>query len=255
MSYKKADVLNFFDHFYQPKNMLVCLAGKIDEKTKQVVEKYFGQKANILKTATNFIPARFGNSSKTGRIKIQNKKTDQTQLMLGFPCFPYGHRLNSAVAVLNTVLGGSMSSRLFIRIREKLGLAYSIHSGQEKYRDSGFAYVKAGIEAKNINKAISEIKKEIDLILKKGITKRELKDAKTNIHGSTVLSLEDSSAQANWYAVESMFMKKIKTPDEKLKEIEHVSMEDVQEVAEKIFHFEKMRVGIIGSAQKQDIIF
>jgi predicted Zn-dependent peptidase len=220
-----------------------------------LIEQYFGSRVDQAKLDENFSVASFGSTKKTERIAIEKKATDQAQLMLGFPAFPYNHPSNPAVAVLNTVLGGSMSSRLFIEIREKRGLAYMVKSGAEPFRDTGFFYVRAGLESKNINKAIKVMQNEMQKIIDKGVTVRELKDAKTNIRGSLVLSLEDSSAEANWYAAEALFAKKIKTPEEKLSEIDGVSNEQIKDVAKKIFKMEEMRVAVIGNLTEESIKF
>ncbi len=148
-----------------------------------------------------------------------------------------------------------MSSRLFVRIREKLGLAYTVRSGSDTFRDTGYVYIRAGLEAKNINKAIAAIKEEIGKIVTKGVTKRELQDAKTHIHGGLTLSMEDSSSQASWYAKQALFMDRLYTPQERLAGIEAVTREDVQRVAKELYHMHQMRVGIIGDIDESSIVF
>ncbi|EKE07377.1 MAG: peptidase M16 protein, partial [uncultured bacterium] len=162
---------------------------------------------------------------------------------------------NYAEGVLNTILGGSMSSRLFIQIRERRGLAYMIRSGSDNFRDTGYVYVRAGLEAKNINKAIEVIKKEIERICEKGVSKKELADAKTHIRGAFTLSLEDSSAQANYYASEALFSKNMEDPEERLQKIEKITNEDIIKVAREVFKWNQMRVAIIGNVEKKDIKF
>ena len=130
-----------------------------------------------------------------------------------------------------------------------------VRSGAEQFRDTGYSYVRAGLDPKNLNKAIAVIKKEIEKMLTKGVSARELKDAKTHIRGGLTLSLEDTSEQANWYARQALFMKKISTPEEKLQKIEKVTQADVQRVAKHIFKFNQMRVAAIGKIKKEDIVF
>ncbi len=255
LGYKRKDVLAFRNRYYDPSNMTIVVAGAINEKTTSMVKKFFGSVRSSKKPSTHFKPYTFGPRDKQSRIAVQYKKTDQAQLMLGFQGFKYGHNNNAVLSVLNTVLGGSMSSRLFIRIRERLGLAYTVRSGADYFRDTGYSYVRAGLDAKNINKAIKEIKKEISKIIEKGITAQELRDAKTHIRGGLTLSLEDSSVQANWYAKQSLFSKKIETPEQRLKKIDRVTREDVKRVAKQVFKFNQMRVAIIGDVQKDTIIF
>lgn len=255
MGFKRDDVLAFKSKYYHPGAMTIIVAGKIDEKIKQLVETYFAAEKSGKKSALHLEPAELCSSKKADRIVVQQKQTDQAQLMLGFPGFNHTADENSAVSVLNTIFGGSMSSRLFIQVRERRGLAYMVRSGSDHYRDMGYVYVRAGLEAKNINKAIGVIHDEMEKIIKKGVTKRELEDAKTHIRGSVTLSFEDSSTQANWYARQALFQPVIKTPEEELKEIESVSLSDIQSIAKKIFDWNKLRLGVIGDIEKEKIVF
>ncbi len=255
LNYKRDEVLAYKKKYYQPKNATLVIAGKIDDKTRSWVEEFFATAKNTQPISKKYLPATFGSSEKSKRIVVQEKVTDQAQLMLGFPSFAREDKRNYAVAVMNTILGGSMSSRLFIQVRERLGLAYSVRSGDEDYHDAGYNFVRAGLDAKNINKAIAVIKKEIEKLVKKGVTTRELKDAKTHIHGSLTLSMEDSSSQANWYARQAVLFSRIQTPEEALKKIDAVTGEDIKKVAQQIFDWNKVRVAIIGNVKKENIIF
>ncbi len=196
------------------------------------------------------MPAKFGSLAGGKSLRVEQKKTDQAQLMFGFPGLDHTSKHNPALGVLNTILGGSMSSRLFIKIRERLGLAYMVRSGADSYRDTGYFYIRAGLDAKNIKRAINVSKQEMEKIMEKGVTDRELRDAKTHIRGGLALAMEDSSAQASWYAKEILFHDKIKTPEERLKEIEAVTNDAIKTVANKLFDFEKMRVAVIGEVNK-----
>ena len=132
---------------------------------------------------------------------------------MGFPAFAHGHKDMPALSVMNIILGGSMSSRLFVKIREQLGLAYVVRSGHEHFRDAGYVYASAGLDAKNVNKAIAVIQKEFEKLCTTFVGKQELADAKTHLQGALTLSMENSSNQAEWYAKEALFHKKIETPD------------------------------------------
>ncbi len=257
---QRDEILEFKDAHYSPDNMMVVIAGKIDNSVERMIEKYFDRVkpaslADHAASQNNFKAVRFGEIKKEKRVKVEKKETDQTQLMIGFPGFPYEHKQNTALNVLDTILGGSMSSRLFIEIRERRGLAYLVRSGEENYRDSGYFFVRAGLESKNINEAIKVTISEINKIKNKGVSAKELKDAKTHIRGALALSLEDSSAQASWYANQAMFFKKIKTPEEKLKEIDKITNEEIKNVAQSIFKFDEMRIAIIGNADAKNIRF
>lgn len=249
LGYKRDEVLKYRESHYRPENMTIVVAGNIDEKIEEKLNRNFVKKLNrnCEEIKQKFEPAKFGPVERVKRLLVEQKKTDQVQMMLGFPGFKYVDKNNIPLGVMNTILGGSMSSRLFIQVRERRGLAYMIHSGADNYRDTGYVYVRAGLEAKNLNQAIAVVKEEIEKIKSKGVTARELKDAKTHLRGSLTLSMEDSSAQASWYARQALFMDKIKTPEDKLREIEKVTNAQIKKLANQIFDFEKMRVAVIGN--------
>lgn len=255
LGYKRTDVLKYRDRYYGPANMHIVVAGKITDATKEYIEEYFGARRNKHQTSSAYQPARFGSSQKEKRIRLQVKEADQAQIMIGWPGFKYMDKRNPTTAVLNTILGASMSSRLFIKIRERLGLAYMVRSGANSYRDTGYVYVRVGLDPKNINKVITVIKNEIKKLIKNGVTKRELADAKTNIRGSLVLSTEDSSSLASWYASRALFHDKIESPEEVLKKIDAVTSEDIDKVVKQIFKMDQMRVAIIGAVEKDSVKF
>ncbi len=249
-SYQRDEVLRFKTKYYSPANMTVVVAGRIDKEVEDMVQEFFASQPAGKRYANDFKPSTWG----TKKIVVEEKKTDQAQMMMGFPGFTCTAPERAAESVLNTIFGGSMSSRLFIQIRERRGLAYVVRSGSDHFRDTGYSYVRIGLEAKNINPAIKVVKQEIEKILTKGVTKKELADAKTHIRGSMTLSLEDSSVQANWYGKQALFMPKIETPEEVLTRIDAVTQKDVQAVAKKLFKMSAMRVAVIGDVKKEDIV-
>ncbi len=255
MRYTRPEVLAYRDKYYDVSNMTIVVAGAVSDNTRGLIDRYFGQAKRQKKSAQKFQPFCFGSKKKADRIVVQKKHTDQAQLMLGFPGFDYNAKENAVASVMNTILGGSMSSRLFIQIRERRGLAYMVRSGTENFRDTGYIYVRAGLDSKNINKAISVIKKELEKLVITGVTKRELADAKTHIRGSLTLSMEDSSAQANWYATQALFMENINTPEEKLAKVDAVTNKDIMRLAKKVFKMSEMRVAVIGDIEVKDIQF
>lgn len=255
LAYNRDEVLRYRDRHYDPSNMTVVVAGSINEKVKDLLARYFGQEKSRFKASKVFKPAVFGSSSQQDRLLVDEKKTDQAQLMLGFPGFNHTDKRNATLAVLDTILGGSMSSRLFIQVRERRGLAYMIKSGADSFRDTGYVYVRAGLDAKNLNRAIAVIKKEIEKVIDKGISQRELADAKTHIRGGLSLALENSNHQADWYGHQALFMDKIHSPEERLREIDKVTADGVKRLAEKVFDFNQMRVAIIGDLKKEAVVF
>jgi len=253
LGFERQAVLKYRERYYQPRYMTIVVAGRIDNNTTKCIEVNFGKIKNTTVGTTLFQPYHFRAKKKAARISVENKHTDQAQLMLGFPGLPYNSHSNPVVAVMNMILGGSMSSRLFIQIRERRGLAYMIRSGAENFRDTGYLSIRAGLDVKKTNTALSVIQREIQKIVNNGVTPRELKDAKTHIRGSLTLSLENSNAQASWYAKEAIFQTRIRTPEEELEIIEAVSNQDIKKLAEQIFDWQKLRVAIIGDINSEEI--
>lgn len=260
MSYSRKDVLDYKNKYYQAGNTTIVVAGNLDETNRKIARRYFGQaksaKVNQENALQVFQPAIFGSAEKAKRLKIERKKTDQVQMIIGFPGFKHQDTKNNIIStVMDTIFGGSMSSRLFIQVRERHGLAYMVGSGSDCFRDTGYHYIRLGLEAKNINKAIALIKKETEKLKKLGPTKREFADAITHIHGALTLTLEDSGAQANWYAHQALFMKHIKTPKERLKELEGVSLNDVKTMAKTVYNWDEARIAVIGDVEAKSIVF
>ncbi|PJA89728.1 MAG: hypothetical protein CO137_02730 [Candidatus Magasanikbacteria bacterium CG_4_9_14_3_um_filter_32_9] len=255
LSFKREDILKFRDRFYQPQNMTIVVAGDVDEKIKEFVEEYFGVRKNSKTDKTSVNHSAFGSAKKEDRLVVKEKDTDQAQLMIGFPAFEYGNPKGNTLSVLNSILGGSMSSRLFMQIRERRGLAYMVRSGQEKFIDTGYSYIRVGLDSKNINKTIQIIEKELEKLRTKGVSSRELRDAKTRYRGSMSLSMEDSSSVASWFANQVMFMDKIKTPEQRIQEIEKISEDDIKKLANLVFKPSQMRIAVIGKINREDIIY
>lgn len=255
LSYRRDDVLRYRDKYYQPSNMKIVIAGAIGTNTHELIETFFGSYTDREKPQHSYKPVQYGSTAKSKRLIIDSKPTNQVQMMIGFPGFTHTDKRLPAQSVMNTILGGSMSSRLFIQIRERRGLAYMVRSGAEEFRDGGYAFVRAGLEAKNINKALSVVRSEIEKMLEKGVTPRELEDAKTHIRGSFTLDLEDSSTQANYYARELLFQPKVETPQEILSRVDLVTREEVQAVAKKLLNWNQARVAIIGNVEVEDVEF
>jgi predicted Zn-dependent peptidase len=177
---------------------------------------------------------------------IKQKKTDQTQLMLGVHGYPYLHKDEYALAVLGTILGSGMSSRLFIEVREKRGLAYSVKAWAEKFPDTGYFVVQAGIEHGKIQKVVETILTEFRKIKKENVSASELEKAKSYMKGTMTLALETSDGVAADAAASLITIGKVRKLDEILKNIDKVTAADVKRVANDILRTEKLNLAIIG---------
>ena len=147
-----------------------------------------------------------------------------------------------------------MSSRLFVEVREKRGLAYMINAGGGSFRDAGVVNIQAGLDPSRLSEALKVITEELKKISETNVSAKELANAKSNISGRMTLSMEDSSAQAQWFARQFLFNKKIETCEQVIKNIKKVSIQDVKRVAKNIFDLKETRVAVIGPKDKEEII-
>ena len=166
--------------------------------------------------------------------------------MLGVPAYPYLHKDEFALAVLSTILGGGMSSRLFLEVREKRGLAYSVHAWAEKYPDVGYLAVQAGVEHAKLEKTVETILAEFRKIKKIKVSPAELKKAKSYIKGTMTLALETSDEIAGNAASSLINMGKIRELEDVLKGIDKVTADDIQRISNDLFRTDKLNLAIIG---------
>src|SRR3990170_7009818 len=171
---QRADFIKYIEDRYAPNNMVVSIAGDFDkEKTIETVKKFFGHTAK--KAVAGFLAV--SENQKKPALKVTYKKTDQAHLVLGFRAFKIGHPERYNSAVLATILGGGMSSRLFVNVREKRGLAYYVRAAGGGYHDTGTLAASAGVDLRRIEDAIKVILAEFAEITKKPVSERELKKA------------------------------------------------------------------------------
>ncbi len=229
---------------YSPAAMHLVIAGKVDPHARQWLKHYFsgypaGRRAQPFKP---FRPYQHG-----VQFLHKHKLTQQTQLAMGFTAYSYRQAHELAVAaVLSTILGGNMSSRLFISIRERQGLCYMIHSDISPYQDTGLFMIQAGLDNIRLKAAMAAIAKELGLIKTALVSKEELRNAKDCIAGQTALKLENSSALAAYYGRQSVLTGQLETPQQKLQRIEQVTREEVRQLARRMLNLNKVNIASIG---------
>ena len=228
---------------YVAKNTIISIAGNFDEKEAiSKVKKYFSK---IKKTRPITKPKVIEKQEKP-EVLLHFRQTDQTHLCFGVRAFNLFHPQRYALDLLTVILGGMMSSRLFIEVRAKLGIAYYINTSSEMNPDTGFLFTQAGLDNKNVEKGIFTILKEYKKISEKKVPREELKKAKDYLKGKTTLLLESSDAMASFYATQEILEKKILTLEEIFKKIDKVTREDILKVAREIFKPEKLNLALIG---------
>ena len=245
---KRSDFLKYLGKNYTAPNTVVCVAGNIEEK--EAIGKIENIFSKMSRKNNGGKPKTKENQSKP-QIKIKAKKTDQAHLVLGVRAFDMFHPDRFALSVLANILGGTMSSRLFLSVRERLGLAYYISASYESYTDSGYLAVRAGVdtEKSKIGKAVKTIIGEIKKIREKKVSPRELQKAKDNFRGKMALSLESSDDIAGFLAGQELAKKKIESPEEILSRVDKVSADDIMRVARGIFMNDRLNLAMIGPVE------
>ena len=236
-------LIDYMKKQYVAKNTIVSVAGNFNEKLAiDKVKKYFSK----IKTKKPIEKPKVIESQEKPEILLHFRQTDQTHLCLGTRAFNLFHPQRYALDLLNVILGGMMSSRLFIEVRAKLGIAYYINTNCEMNPDTGFLFTQTGLDNKNVEKGVLTILKEYKKISEKKVPPSELQKAKDYLRGKTTLLLESSDAMASFYAAQELLEKKILTLEEIFKKIDKVTREDILKVAREIFKPEKLNLALIG---------
>ncbi len=242
------DMLDYRDTYYHSGRVLVGVAGNVNKDTLQLVEKYFRVPKKPF--GQRFEP--FVARQTKPRVKVQFKETTQVHMTLGFHGLKHGDKRLAAAQLLHVILGGNMSSRLFIAVRERRGLAYYVRSSVDTYEDTGGFSVSAGLDASRIELAIQIIVKELERIRDNGVTAKELDKAKHYMRGHTTLALEETSAVVDWYAKQALFNQPLKTPEQKLKEVFAVTRDHVQAVAKDLIDMRRANLALIGPYKEEE---
>lgn len=245
---KRAELLRFRDLFYRPSKMTIVLAGKLPTNAAALVKKTFGAvKEPKLPQPKAFRPLKIAAQKKEqSAVRITYKETEQVHIALGYPSFGYGDERGPALSLLGSILGGNMSSRLFIQVRERRGLCYYIRAGANPYQDIGTFMIQSGLTKERAEEGIAAILAEVRKIRDEGVTAEELANAKEYVKGKLVLNLEESNEVADWYGRQQLFQKKMRTPDEKMRLLAAVKPADIQAVAKEIFRDSRLRLAVIG---------
>jgi predicted Zn-dependent peptidase len=241
--FERQAVLDTYSHRFAPGNIIVAAAGHLDhDHFVDLVVKHFEH----LKPAQNGFhePA----PKIVPRIVLRNKKAlEQVQLCIGVPAYPIAHEKRHAGYILNTLLGGGMSSRLFQNIRERQGLAYSIYSDLNPYRDTGCMAVYAGTSLASAAKVVKSVVSEFRDLKNKPVPEEELRRSKDQLKGSLMLSLESSTARMSNLARQEMYFDHFQDLDELIEKIEAVTADDLQSLAQEFFKTESVAVTALGN--------
>jgi len=226
----QAALRHYFSTVYTAPNLIVAAVGNIThEEVKALVSKAF----NRLPTTTE--PIAEAPPNVVPRIVIRNKELEQSHVCLGAASYRQDHADRYSSYVMNTVLGGSMSSRLFQNVREKRGLAYAVFSGLSAYRDAGSVTIYAGCANDAVSELIDVVIAEVRRIRDEAMPESELRRAKDHLKGSLMLNLESTSSRMSHLARQEIYFDRQFGLDETLEGVERVSAGDIQRVARDLF--------------------
>lgn len=241
----REDFVEYMKSLYSAGNMCVVVAGGVEkEKAFDLVEKFFGKMSSFDTLSYKKVIAK----QTKPQVFIKYKKTDQAHMGMGFRTVATDDKRKRLLNVLAAILGGGMSSRLWHEIREQRGLAYYVRAGTENYQDHGYLAASAGVDPKRIDEAVKVMVDEFSKFAKgkAEVTKEELTKAKEYLKGHLVLELEDSRSAAIFYTSQKTLEKEVKNPDEIMREIDKIKMDEIVEIAKEFFKPEGLNLAIIG---------
>lgn len=234
---------------YTPDNIIVSIAGNPNEHDwigdlKPVFEPRSGVKARTMLTATT--------DQSEPKLLVEHRKTDQTHLVVSLRTFPQTDDRRFTLGVLSTILGGTMSSRLFNEIREKRGLAYYVRSSADAYHDAGSFAVSTGANNANAKEAVRVILAEIKKLKDELVSKEELARAKENFRGKLALQLEESSAVGSFLAEQELYFGTQHQPEELIEKVNAVTAKEIQYLAQEFFVREHLNLAAVGPFNNDD---
>jgi predicted Zn-dependent peptidase len=236
-------LFNFYKQRFMAGNIVIAAAGSLQhDRFLELASRKFGHIPAAALELGDLAPKT------TPRISMRNKKSlEQVQLCIGVPSYPISHENRYASFVLNTLLGGGMSSRLFQNVREKQGLVYSIFSELNPYRDAGCLAVYAGTSRESAVKVVQSVLSEFRILKEAPVSSDELTRAKAQLKGNLMLSLESSMARMSNLARQEMYYERFYGMDEITERIEAVQADAVQNVAREFFVADQIAVTLLGN--------
>ena len=241
-SFTAASLRRYFESVYTPSNLIVSAVGNLEHgRVMELVSERFGglalADAPLEEVAPRVVPA----------IQVKNKELEQSHVCLGSTSYPQDHADRYATYVLNTLLGGSMSSRLFQNIREKRGLAYAVFSGLSAYRDAGSFTIYAGCANDAVGEVVDLVVEELRTIRRDPVPDAELRRAKDHLKGSLMLSLENTASRMSHIARQEIYFDRQFGLDETLEGVEKVTADDLQRVATDLFRNGALSATVLGN--------
>lgn len=245
-------MVDYKNTHYRGDNTVVAVAGNLPDNIETLVEKAFAPLGGEVKENA-FGYELYSHQQDAPRTRLLHRPSEQAQVGIGFPAYEYGHKDLIASKVLATILGGNMSSRLFVEVREKRGLAYMVRASVSEYQDIGNFMVQTGLDKGRIQPAIEVIREQFERLKQETVDAGELQRAKDYVIGKTSIKLEDTSDLAVWYSTQESLQNKLITPEKRFEEINAVTEDDIQRVAQELFDEKKTTLAVIGPYAEGEI--
>ncbi|MDR3702844.1 MAG: pitrilysin family protein [Candidatus Sulfopaludibacter sp.] len=247
--FDRSMIRNYYGSIYVPANLIVTAAGNLThERLVALVCEHFESMPPVDLPKADPVPGTHA------RLALRNKKAlEQVHLVLGVPSYPLPHEERFTCYVMNTLLGGGMSSRLFQNIRERQGLAYAVFSELNPYRDTGCMSIYAGTSTESARQVVESIMLEFRQLKSETVGEEELRRAKDHLKGSLMLSLESTSSRMSNLARQEMYFAKFFTLDELVESIEAVTADDVQRIARTFFDPKQIALTVLGNLESLKI--
>jgi predicted Zn-dependent peptidase len=240
-------VQSYIHEHYQPGNTVLAIAGNVEHH--RAVEEATAQLGTWQRRPNNsYVP--MNQEQEEARVRLEHMTTQQAHLALVLPGLSRFDDDKYHLSLLNTMLGQGMSSRLFLEVREKRGLAYSVYSYVSPYLDAGLMGVYAGVDADHIEQALAAILEELDKIRQEPVSDDELGKAKEFTKGHLQLQMEDSIAVASWIGRQECLEERVLSVEEVLEEVDAVTTTDIQRVAQRLLKQEKLNLAVVGPYDK-----
>lgn len=235
------DVWRYWRERYAPNNLVVAAAGHVDhDHLVEQIQRLFGEGSGRRTLRAGSVP------NPTGGVRVFRRPTEQAHMITGTVGIHRSHEDRHALTVLDTIVGGGMSSRLFQEIREKRGLAYSVYSYRSLFADTGSFAIYAGTTPQNADTVLEIFRTEIDSIVRDGITEAELQRAKGHVRGSLVLSSEDPSSRMNRLGRQQLTSGEILSIDELIQKFDRLEMDDIRRVTAEVLGAGEWQTTVVG---------
>ncbi|MBA4494381.1 M16 family metallopeptidase [Paenactinomyces guangxiensis] len=228
-SFNREDLLRYKERYYNPHNVVIAIAGNLPDDYLDQIESAFYRHQG------EFVPVKEESPTFTPMIKLKQKATEQTHLCLGLPGLSIGDPRIYTLVLLNNVLGGNMSSRLFQEIREERGLAYSVFSYHSAHRETGMLAIYAGTAHGQENEVLECIQNILEQVIRHGLTPFELNKAKEQLKGSLMLGLESTNNRMSRLGRNELLLGRHLTLDEIIESVEEITLDEVNILAREIF--------------------